>query len=1275
MKGEKERDMGNLRRRVPLALLALLVAGSLLGRSRSASAGMEDYCQYPPYVFQSVVPSVNLLISNSSSMLNFAYYDNNSVSGDNDCTDASNPCSGFDPSQEYFGYFDPGYYYSYSGNKFQKYANPKSSSTKANTDWDGNFLNWLTMRRIDVLRKVLTGGTLAGQAASQDSNGIYKAFSDNRTYTPFNVSKTFTFNISNSGQSAFTVPDPGGGTWIVTINDAPPPGVLQDIVGPKARIALTFFNFDDQGGVINPEIGSSNPLASLVNRINTPSNIKGGNASAPLAEALWTIVGNFAQVGALSVTGPMYHNGDYNTSTNLKDPYYYNGHFSRCLKGAVVVISDGEPCADGSIPAALSSFADNSLFNCQGTTCLASPLFPTDTAVPSCAAGGAVAGVEDVSLYAHTTDLRSSVLGKTAISGNQKLDLYFVRAFGRGSTLLKYAAINGSFEDLNDNGKPDAGEYDLDEGYYEATRGQDLQKALTDLFSKLIRRATSGTAASVLASGEGSGANLLQAVFYPRRRFGNDIVEWTGTLHNLWYFVDPRLTNASIREDSCTGVDCTGDRILNLTTDKTAVFVFDPATDTTKVNLYGDSNGDGIADGSPTAVALEDLKNIWEAGNLLHQRDADTRTIFTLDSSTTPPSKLPFTTSNASSLQTALQASSSVEASAIMSYVRGKDDVNNDNVIDFRKRTVEIGTRSSVWKLGDILNSTPRIAASFPLNTYDRTYNDNTYGAFIRGTTYRNRGMVFAGGNDGMLHAFKLGKLEFSWTGQTSFQKGRLTSSDNVALGHEKWGFIPKNSLPYLRYMLDRNYCHLYYADLSPYLFDASIGGSSDSPSTPRDETKWRTVLIGGMRFGGACREFGASCTDCVKSPMSGLGLSSYFALEVTNPDNPSLLWEFSNPQLGFTTTGPAIVRIHGVNNTTGTPVPDRSLDGHWFAVFASGPTGPIDTRQFLGRSDQNLRIFVLNLKTGNLVRVIDTGIPQAFAGSMYNTTADFDLDYQDDAVYIPYVRRDTTKASGEWTQGGVGRLITNEDPNPDNWEFRKVIDGIGPVTSSVARLQNNTYHTNWLFVGTGRYFYDLPSNPDDPTSQRNLYGVKDPCFGPVLNAIDPSCTTELTSSDLTNVDTTTVSEVVANSSGFHGWSINLDTAVSVDYDGTGSRDYRAERVITDPLAATSGLVFFTTYRPYGDDCALGGKSFLWAVGYNTGGTPAPALLRGKALVQVSTASIEQLELSTAFQGDATLHRGGRRSVAFEGVPPTAQGLSLLSPPPPLKRLLHIRER
>ncbi len=1266
-------------KRKTFPILYFFLLGCILSGSRSARAGMEDYCQYPPYVFQSVIPSVNLLVSNSSSMLHFAYHDGFETPGDPSddklCTNtAGDLCSNFDPSREYFGYFNPGYYYSYSGNKFQRYASPKSIAAKGVNDWDGNFLNWLTMRRTDVLRKVLTGGTMVSQAASAVSNGIYKEYNDNKTYTPYSGSKTYTFNVSASNRSEFTVS--GAGTFRVDVNEAAPAGVLQEIVGPKARVALTFYNFDDAGGGINPEIGTANPLASLVNRINTPSNIKGGNATAPLAEALWTITGSFAQVGPTGATGPMYHSADYNIAANLNDPYYYNGHLSRCLKGAVVVISDGEPCADGSLPVSLANFADNTAFNCDVTNCFADPFgeFPASTVV-GCPAGGAVAGVEDVALFAHTTDLRSSTYGKSAISGSQALDLYFVRAFGRGSNLLKYAAINGSFQDLNGNGRPDAGEYDLTDGYYEATDGKQLQDALTDLFSKLIRRATSGTAASVLASGEGSGANLIQAVFYPRRRFGNDIIEWTGTLQNLWYFVDPFFANASIREDSCTGASCTGDRILELTTDRTAVFTFDPVTDTTKVNLYGDANGDGVADGTPVMVTLEDIKNIWEAGRLLHQRDADTRTLFTLDNTTTPPSKLPFTTANAATLQSSLQAASSAEASAIISYVRGKDDVNNDNVIDFRQRTVVVGTDNTVWKLGDIINSTPRIAASYALNTYDRIYKDTTYGSFIQGTTYRNRGMVFAGGNDGMLHAFKLGRLDFPpWTGSTGFMKARLSNIDNVVLGYEKWGYIPKNALPYLRYMLDNNYCHLYYADLSPYLFDASIGGSADSPATVRDDTKWRTVLIGGMRYGGACRYSSSSCTgggtNCVKSPLSNLGLSSYFALEVTNPDNPSLLWEFSDESLGFTTTGPAIVRVNAVDNT-GTP--NRALNGHWFAVFGSGPTGPINTRQFLGRSDQNLRIFVVNLKTGSVARVIDTGIPEAFAGSMYNGTADFDLDYQDDAVYIPYVRKDS--GTGLWVQGGVGRLLTNEDPNPNNWEFRQVIDGVGPMTSAVARLQNNIYHNNWLFFGAGRYFYELPSNPDDPSSQRYLYGIKDPCFGPVNNTVDPSCTDVLSASDLTDVDSTVVSDAVANGSGFAGWKIPLDPTVTANYDGTGNRDYRAERVITDPLATTAGLVFFTSYKPYGDDCALGGKSFLWAVRYNTGGVPAPAMLKGKALVQVSTASIEELNLSQAFQGDATLHRGGRRSFALEGVPPTAQGLSLLSPPPPVKRLLHIRER
>ena len=609
------------------------------------------------------------------------------------------------------------------------------------------------------------------------------------------------------------------------------------------------------------------------------------------------------------------------------------------------------------------------------------------------------------------------------------------------------------------------------------------------------------------------------------------------------------------------------------------------------------------------------------------------------------------------------------------------------------------GSDNNVWKLGDVVNSTPRIVASVPLNKYDTVYNDTTYKSFIDNTTYKNRGMVFTGGNDGMLHAFRLGKLELSWTGKTAVQKARITNPYfGTTLGDEAWAFIPKNALPYLKYLKDPDYCHLYYTDLAPYVFDASIGsGTGDQSQQTRTQASWRTVVIGGMRTGGACANTCAAGADCVKTPATDKGFSSYFALDVTDPTNPSLMWEFTNPNLGFTTTGPAVVRINAVNNLNDR---DRSLNGEWYVVFGSGPTGPIDNtnNQFLGRSNQNLRFFVLNLKTGAVAQTIDTTITEAFAGSMINSVADFNLDYQDDAIYVGYVKKSGSGSSATWTDGGVGRILTaNTTPNSGgSWTWSPVIQGIGPVTSSVARLQNNNFSTNWLFFGTGRYFFENPptgtiTTPDidDAAGQRRLFGIKDPCF--IANTINPTTCGSVSPvaisalTDVTNI-ASVPTEGNANLPGFKGWFINLDSSSTIGttstyftYDNV-TRPYRAERVITDPLATTSGVVFFTTYKPYADECALGGKSFLWALRYNTGNAPSTAVMKGKALVQVSTASVEQIDLSAAFRMDAGegaggLHKDGRRTGAIEGVPPTAQGLSLLSQPPPAKRILHMMER
>ena len=1280
--------------------LACFSSSALLFSARPGSAAvMSDYCQVPPFVVSNIIPNVMMLVSNSGSMRKFAY-------ADNACTSTS-PCWGYDPTKTYYGYFDSNYWYSYDSNKF-KPTNPKSS-TKGSTEWDGNFLNWLTMRRIDVLRKALTGGNVSGgilssQIAATDSDGTYKKFKDASVndFTPFTKDTVVTAVFTTGGAStspSFTVSGTGGisGTFTVNVGVVPGKtveGVIQDVVGARARLGLTFYNSDNQGGNIEPPLGFTS-LSSMVNRINTPSNINGG-ASQPLAEALYTIAGDFAQVATASGLGkssgscrvgsgcePRYHNNDYSVNVDGKDPYNYGTsgvRYPPCAKSFVLIIADGEPCGDGNIPQDIVNY--DTAYNYSG------PLSNW------CGLGDNVAGAESVALWSHTTDLRTATIGKNNIDRTQDMTYYVVHAFGSGSDFLKRVAINGGFIDSDNNARPNLlSEYNSSgvagavDNFYEADTGDKLEQALRDAFSGILKRASSGTAASVLASGEGSGANLVQAVFYPRRRFGNNVIMWTGSLQNLWYYVDPYLANASIHEDT------NQDKILALDNDYLVRFVYDTDTDTTSVALHK-TTATGAIDNSVAVVTrpFEQAKGLWEAGKLLYQKTSASRKIFSIDNSATMPrTKKDFTDNNYLDFRDEMNVTPlgalTVDGTTkgLIWYVQGKDF---PTIV--RPRTVSVSDATSpdnVWKLGDIIHSTPRIAGAVPLNAYYRLYSDWTYKAFTDNVDYRNRGMVFAGGNDGMLHAFKLGVLDFTGTGgwkTSSARKAKIFNfGDNaVALGNELWAYVPRNALPYLQYLYDNNYCHLYYADLSPFILDASIGaGDVDQSNEARTPQSWRTILIGGMRTGGACRAKGGTCLsttdgvdDCVKAPGPVGGLSSYFAIDITVPTNPIVLWEFSDERLGFATTGPSVVRINGTDDLGNV---DRNRNGHWYVVFGSGPTGPIDNtyNQFLGRSDQPLRLFVLNLKTGELVRTIeDTGIANAFAGSMINSTADFDLDYQDDAVFFGYVKK-TATAPFTWTKGGVGRLDTHENSSPGAWTFSKVIDDIGPVTSAVVRLQNNTTNTNWLYFGEGRYYYERDAEIDDASGQRRLYGIKDPCYRS-SNLYPGGCTDTATVSSLTNQTTidNTVTDIVANDPSFSGWyiSLNADTDNTINY-GDGAHKYWAERVITDPLSVnTTGTVFFTAYRPYNEMCNLGGKSFLWAVKYNTGGAPSSAALQGKALIQVSTASVEQIDLGTAFSG--ALSEGGRRSGALEGVPPIAQGLSILTPPPPVKKILHMKE-
>jgi type IV pilus assembly protein PilY1 len=978
---------------------------------------------------------------------------------------------------------------------------------------------------------------------------------------------------------------------------------------------------------------------------------------------------------------------------------------NNCQENHILLISDGMSTAD--LNPTVINFVNS--YN-DGDTNLTTAL-PTGVTVAPTYYGSA--NVDDVAWYAKNNNIfdptaaiekpSHTITSHVVYSGppctTKEAD--GVTCAGTDETNLPEELM----QETADNGQ---GEYFLSENPAQ------LEANLRALFDKLARDTASGTAASVLASGEGSGANLVQAVFYPTRNFSGTDIRWTGRLTNLWFFVDPFFGSSAIYEDN----DSTG--ILDLTDDYKISMFYDAAAKQSMATRSVDTDGDGVPDDVPpapdaTVVEFETVESLWEAGLQLWLRDlaTDPRKIkTTVDGSTL----IDLSIGNEPTLRGYLQAANATEGENIINYTNGYD------IAGYRPRTVQVdwnndaGTgdpdgdvndadeNAKVWKLGDVIQSTPRLASLFQLNFYDQLYSDSTYAEFIGNASpvdYRSRGLVFTGANDGMLHAFRLGKLEVDWVGQGTFEKARL-SIDPVGTtnGEEVWAYIPRSVLPYLKFMGDNTYCHLYSVDLSPYIFDASICAPGDCAGNYWTQAKtvnsWRTILIGGMRFGGGCRTSDTVCADvsgdgaedCVNTPgvdinldgsVSGvaetsLGMSTYFALDITNTlqdptQDPQLLWEFTRPDLGFTSPGPAIVKINDKTGDTnsdgrldGDDPSDTSNNGRWFAVFASGPTGPIsDDNQFLGRSDQNLKVFVVDLKTGVLATAapLDTTVPNAFAGSMLNSNDDLDKDYQDDVIYVPYVKRTGAVPNFTWTDGGVGRIVTNEDLNPDNWVMSPVIDGIGPVTSAVVRLFHQRRSDQWLFFGTGRYFFEQDV-PDDPTGQNRLFGLKDPCYSSTGFASPCPAVGVLT--DVTDINNVPTDPVVVNA--MNGWVIDLDGVATI-----AGEDFRSERVITDPLAVSTGLVFFTTFTPKDDSCDPEGRSFIWATTYNTGGDPG-ALLKGKALLQVSTGNIEQVDLSTAF-----VEKGGRRTAAMEGVPPVSQGLSILTTPPPVKRLIHMRER
>ncbi|HEB93934.1 MAG TPA: hypothetical protein ENI94_10825 [Gammaproteobacteria bacterium] len=902
---------------------------------------------------------------------------------------------------------------------------------------------------------------------------------------------------------------------------AEPTGIVQDNSGGM-RFGMAVYNYDHtrsptsvytgntvDGGTFHPcypdvslptasrtnydicrETHVKSPLSNIVDVIEDHPLIWG---TTPIAETLYDIYGyvqqkNFAKNGHTQ----WYDNGTENATqmnsyeiSNDWDPYYYDEYSAKlkCAKTFVLHFNDGAPYEDW-----------------EGGT-------PADPTVNSDGVGdtGKNEQLDDLALELRKNDCRSD------IGGHQEIISYYVyAALGEGEVnndstrRMREAAANGGFVDADGDNEPDpahpanfktyyqtylnggsctANEWDANgdcnpDTFYLANDGYQLVAELTAAFQSIARRASAGGSASVIsASASGEGA-IYQASFQTTMSDGTYQVAWTGDVNAL--LVDDA---GLIRQDNNSNQTLEGpatDNILDM--------CFNSADQSTYIKL---STSEGARPTEAQTIACSNsvftetpfsINYLWSGGErLANLTDTQAKTqrnytsatpgryIFTaIDSKkntgtvaarvtsteTVPFLPASFDASNAG----LLQAADAAEAAKIVNYIRGEDQPG------YRSRELQ---NNRTWRLGDVIYSTPTAVAR-PSEAFDILYNDASYSAFLK--QYRNRRhMVYAGGNDGMLHAFNAGWYDAP---NRRFLNGP-TGSTQYDLGAEMWAYVPYNLLPHLKYLTDTNYGkttgnHVYYVDLRPRIFDAKI--FADDNTHPGG---WGTVLVGGMRFGG-----GEISVDVDTSNPGGdirTMRSAYFILDITDPEQPpELLLEFSHEDLGFTSSIPA---------------PFISED-KWYLMLGSGPTATRDGLTAV-KSTKNGRLFLLNLHTLSLEAGFGAGGISVLSDSNSFISdliaVDWDLDANADGIFFGTVSGTAAPWKGKLYQVETQDIATIAVKAPSNWTPSVLIDAGRPIVAKPSFTFDDE-RNRWVLFGSGRYF--TRDDALDNASQR-FYGLK----------------------------------------------------------------------------------------------------------------------------------------------------------------------------------------
>ena len=171
----------------------------------------------------------------------------------------------------------------------------------------------------------------------------------------------------------------------------------------------------------------------------------------------------------------------------------------------------------------------------------------------------------------------------------------------------------------------------------------------------------------------------------------------------------------------------------------------------------------------------------------------------------------------------------------------------------------DLGSRRATIRMGAIVNGKPVVQTNInsimpPVPSF---------------VAYRNKPEVghrptvlFVQTHDGQLHAFHVSREE-------AVVMGYGTDLPEEDFGKELWAFIPKHILPKLQQLASGT---SYLLDGTPVVQEVRLFKESPTLDIETEVERWRSVLVAGYRSGGR----------------------GYYALDITDPENPEFMWEIA---------------------------------------------------------------------------------------------------------------------------------------------------------------------------------------------------------------------------------------------------------------------------------------------------------------------------------------------------------------------------------------------